>query len=131
VISFNFNIESPTATRERLMKGYRARRNFAIYTLLSMIVEQTPVLTGLARGNWQISIGAPPIGTTNRLDPDGSVTPFEEISKLGGVSPFANVFIGNNLDYIDDLENGTSGQAPEGIVRVVVPAFRAMNADVI
>ena len=129
MISVDFDLESPAATRERLSKGYRGRRNFLVYTLLSMLVEQTPVKTGLARGNWQIGVKVRPVGTIDRLDPDGDLGPLEELGKLRGASPFSDIFIGNNLDYIDELENGSSGQAPEGIMRVVLPAFRAMNGD--
>lgn len=131
MIQLNFNIESAQKARDRLAKGYRARRNFAIYTLMSMIVEQTPVKTGLARGNWQISIGARAQTSVNRRDPVGDMVVYEEMAKLRGASAFATIYLVNNLSYIEDLENGTSGQAPQGIVRVVMPAWRAMNRDAI
>ncbi len=96
-----------------------------------MVVEQTPVKEGFARGGWRFSFGSPVSGTTGRKDPDGQATVFEEVSRLKGVSPFATIFLGNTVPYIDDLENGTSRQAPDGILRVVVPAWRAMNVDLI
>lgn len=131
MISVNFNVESPQSARERLTKGYRARRNFAIYTLMSMIVEQTPVKTGLARGNWQIGIAVRPVASVLRRDPVGDMVVYEELGKLRGASAFAKIYIVNNLTYIGDLEEGSSTQAPQGIIRVVMPAFRAMNRDVI
>ena len=114
-----------------MAKGYRARRNFLVYELLSMVTDQTPKKTGLATGNWQISVGARNGSVLDRKDLGGGETVTEEITKLRGASAFATIHVFNNLHYISDLENGTSGQAPHGILRVVVPAFRAMNSDAI
>lgn len=130
MIDFNFNIPSPASVKERLAAGYRARRNYLVLELLSMIVYQTPVKTGKARGGWQVNIGAPVSGNTGRLDKEGSETIMQELAKLKGASPFAAVHLGNTVEYIDDLEQGSSGQAPDGILRVVVPAFRAIYGDV-
>lgn len=129
-MDIRFDIPSERSIKERLTSGYRARRNFLILELLSMVVIQTPVKTGKARGGWQLGIGAPPVGDIDRLDKEGFITPFEELTKLKGVSPFKTVYLGNNTEYIGTLEGGSSAQAPDGIVRVVMPAFRSMYGDV-
>lgn len=129
MISLDFNVESPAKVKDRLARGYRARRNFLVLELLSLTVYQTPVKTGKARGGWQLGIGAAPTGDTGRLDPEGSRTIMEELAKLKGSSPFAAIHLGNTVDYINDLEEGSSAQAPDGILRVVVPAFRSMYGD--
>ena len=128
MISVDFNLESESSVRGRLTSGYRGRRNFLVYELFSLIVYQTPYKTGLARGNWRITVGQRPSGAIDRKD-EGEGVIISEISSLKGSSVFANIFISNNLHYIEDLEEGSSGQAPSGILRVVVPAFRAMNQD--
>jgi hypothetical protein len=86
------------------------------------IVERTPVDTGRARASWTIVEG---------YSPDLSVAPegFQ-----GGASAAAAVqaarraqvkegfayVIANNLPYIVELENGSSKQAPHGMVRVAI-----------
>lgn len=130
MISVKFNIPGEKEMKERLARGYRARRNFLIAQLFSSIVYMTPVKTGKARGGWQISIGSRPASDVDRLDPEGGDTIIAELSNLKGASPFANVFISNLTDYIEQLEGGSSTQAPFGIVTVALPAFRAQYGDV-
>ena len=81
------------------------------------IVLKTPVDTGRARGNWLIGIGSVPQGVLDRLaSGDGSGVVFEELAKLASLQPFSIVWITNNLDYIEFLEQGSSRQAPNGMV---------------
>lgn len=129
-IDLNFNVETETSVRERLSKGYRARRNFLVVELLSMIVRATPVKDGYARGGWSVSIGAPSSTGPKPPDKDGAATILAGAMALRGGSPFQDVHLYNDVPYIKDLEEGTSTQAPDGIVRVVLPAFKSMYGDV-
>lgn len=129
-IEVNFNIESETTVRERLSKGYRARRNFLVAELLSMIVRSTPVKDGYARGGWYVTTGRAGTSAPRAPDKDGGLTILAGIMALRGASPFKDVFINNDVPYIEDLENGSSGQAPEGMVRVSLSAFKSMHGDV-
>ena len=129
-IEVNFNIESETTVRERLSKGYRARRNFLVAELLSMIVRYTPVKDGYARGGWYVTTGRASTSAPRAPDKDGGLTILAGIMALRGASPFKDVFINNDVPYIEDLENGSSGQAPEGMVRVSLSAFKSMHGDV-
>lgn len=130
MIDLVFDFPKPQAVRDRLAAGYRARRNFLVYQLFSYIVMGTPVLSGRARGGWQISVRSPSTSSPIRLDPDGTNTIGEEIANLKGAGAFLDIFIVNNIAYIDELERGTSQQAPDGMVKVAMSAFRAMNRDV-
>lgn len=129
-IEVNFNVENETTVRDRLSKGFRARRNFLVAELLSMIVRGTPVKDGYARGGWYVTLGAPSGSAQRPPDKDGANTILAGIMALRGASPFKDVFISNNVPYIEDLENGSSGQAPEGMIRVSLSAFKAMHGDV-
>lgn len=97
----------------------------ACIDLYRKIVERCPVDTGRAKSNWMIS-------TTVH---DGTVggeefTANEIISIIESeISDFSFdihddvVIIYNNLEYIEQLENGTSTQAPAGMVSVSLVEF--------
>lgn len=83
----------------------------------SAVVLSTPVDTGRARGNWFPSVDNP-VTTVDLASTDksgaGSVqraTAFIAMSPIGHT-----VWLSNNLDYIEKLENGSSKQAPNGMV---------------
>jgi len=72
---------------------------------LKRVVLRTPVDTGRARGNWQVTIGKP---ATNVIDVP--LTRQETIIKgsrvTSTVKPFDVIYISNNLSYIGILEFG-------------------------
>lgn len=112
------------------IKKVRKAYAFALY---SSIVKKTPVDTGRARGNWNISVGkedtsvddpssypkssgkyknksSPPPARLKHKDPSSFPDPKEDES----------IFISNNLPYITSLEYGSSKQAPAGMVGVTL-----------
>lgn len=88
----------------------------ATLELFSGVVKSTPVDTGRARGNWQTAVGSPVAGEIDREDKGGSKAIAEIVEKspegAGQVT-----YLTNNLPYIFALEEGSSTQAPEGMVR--------------
>lgn len=91
------------------------------------VVLATPHDTGRARGNWQISIGAPITEEIERLDPTGQATINANqtvIKSIQGKSRQGkrSIFLTNNLSYIQPLNEGTSSQAPAGFVEQAVRA---------
>lgn len=93
---------------------------------LSRIVLKTPVDTGRARGNWQVGINRPPKGEAERSDPGGGGTIQAGQAALANLPPYPIVYITNNLPYIERLEHGHSGQAPQGMVGVTIEELRAL-----
>ena len=79
------------------------------------IIDRTPVKTGLARGNTQIAINTAEMSATGTLDPDGGTAR----TRAAGVAQLLKIgdaaVIGNPLDYVEALENGSSSQAPAGM----------------
>lgn len=80
---------------------------------LRRIVRRTPVDTGRARGNWQVSLGEPAQGQLATLDTKGGATIAAGQQKLaqiglgvatGELPPI--VWISNNVPYILVLEEG-------------------------
>lgn len=89
---------------------------------LRRIILRTPVDTGLARGNWQLTINSPTDAVLTRVDASGGSAISAGISKLANIPPFTTIYIQNNLDYILNLEHGPgmSTQAPNGMVAITI-----------
>ena len=105
-------------------------RNLGIL-LFTAIVYDTPVDSGLARGSWFPSKGAPRTGGSQRIDPTGAVVTrhIQEVCMSAKVSDI--LFFMNNVHYIGELEYGWSKQSPEGMVRINVARIRRMLKDVV
>jgi hypothetical protein len=84
--------------------------------LYNRIVDKTPVDTGKAKANWNMSVDSVDTTVTDS-------TTRKLIGSLGGISPNGDstVWITNHLHYIYELEHGRSGQAPSGMVLVSIP----------
>ncbi len=82
-----------------------------------MIVKKTPVDTGRARGNWNVSVDS----IDRSVNEEATVPQTMNVKKGDGMKP---IFITNSLDYIHDLEDGTSTQAPRGMVAITVNEIR-------
>jgi hypothetical protein len=87
------------------------------FDLLRRIVFKTPVDTGRARGNWQTS-------TSGSNDSEVTGVGLDPISIAGpiiaGALPYGQITLFNNVKYIRRLEDGSSQQAPLGMVKVSI-----------
>ena len=94
------------------------------------VVLATPVDTGRARSNWIVSVGAPAGGTRAAFSPgsklgrgesnNASAAIAEGKAVINSKPPKAAIFISNNLNYIAELNNGSSKQAPKNFVNKAV-----------
>lgn len=81
--------------------------------LFRSVILDTPVDTGRARGNWQATLDSP---ATEEIENESmSVALAGVAANLGKVNDVS--FLANNLPYIEELEDGSSKQAPAGMVR--------------
>ena len=87
------------------------------FDAFGMVVKKTPVDTGRARGNWNVSVDS----VNRNVDKEAKRQQSPDIKKGDGLKP---IYITNSLDYIHDLENGTSKQAPNGMVAITVNEIR-------
>jgi hypothetical protein len=112
--------------------------------LLRRIVMKTPVDTGRARGNWQLTLkeraegevgedilDATAAGTGEQAQDANAVraagTVIEGAAKvLRGLKPFSICYITNNVPYIVYLEEGSSKQAPQGMVALSLHEMLSM-----
>ena len=90
--------------------------------MFSQVVIRTPVDTGRARGNWQVTFNTPAAGTIDYVDPSGRNTQAQISGKLSGWKQ-GDIWMTNNLPYARRLEYGWSKQAPSGFVRITVREF--------
>lgn len=89
--------------------------------ILVGVDQESPVDTGLFRGNWQAGVGTVPTAPLQRLAPGGESLG-TELSKLDAIesAPYSVVTIANNLPYAEALNSGHSQQAPAAFVEIVI-----------
>lgn len=99
----------------------------ACIDLYRRIVQRTPIDTGRAKANWQIStsdngsVRGSAGDSFSESDIQGLIA--SETSGLNITINDNQVIIYNNLEYIGALENGHSQQAPGGMVVVSLADF--------
>ena len=89
------------------------------------IISRTPVDTGMARGNWIVSAGAPVTFQVTAGDKSGSATIAAAANGVLSWSCQGSLFMVNNQPYIGTLEYGSSTQAPGGMVRLTLAEMEA------
>ena len=88
------------------------------FELFGQIIEKTPVDTGRARGNWNVSSDTPDYETTDSTQVQNP--------QLDDLNDFPDIYIANGLDYVVELEEGKSWKhAPNGIINPAIAAARA------
>lgn len=95
------------------------------------IISRTPVDTGMARGNWIVSAGAPVTFQVTAGDKSGSATLTAATNGTLSWSCQGSLFMVNNLPYIGTLEYGSSTQAPGGMVRLTLAEMQAWAASAV
>lgn len=83
------------------------------FEALKRIVNRTPVDTGRARGNWQVSAGAPIETELDVTDKAGGDTRSAGLAALQKADAYATTYISNNLPYIVVLEQGEYPNPPK------------------
>lgn len=94
--------------------------------ILEGVVNMNPVLSGRSRGNWYATIGAP----SGQYDEAGYASSAQEVVDRGtavisALAVLGAVYITNNTPYINELEKGSSKQAPQGMVQVTLDRLGA------
>lgn len=84
------------------------------------MIDRTPVDTGRAKGNWQTKLNETPTESLLRYDKEG-VEAKEELREVTSKATVDDkITISNCVTYTENLEYGSSKQAPEGMVRITV-----------
>lgn len=85
--------------------------------ILRDVVVPTPVKTGRARGNWQIT-ERDTTKDIDRLDKTGQTVISTESAKVKAGADL--YYITNNLPYIERLNDGYSDQAPKKFIETAI-----------
>lgn len=75
----------------------------------------TPVLTGKTRANNQVVINTAAMDEIGEVDPSGSAARARAASTAQQLKLGDTAVIGNPLDHVEDLENGSSKKSPGGM----------------
>jgi hypothetical protein len=94
--------------------------------MFKRVIYKTPVDTGRARANWQVTIGSQASGTVEIDDKSGGATMSKATAASAGFNAGDTIYLTNNLPYIRKLEEGSSQQAPTGMVALTVQEFAAV-----
>jgi hypothetical protein len=97
-------------------------RRYVLVNMGGAIIGDTPVLTGMLKGNWQTSVGAPKTSEIPLRPANLAVAELVDVAnKLKGDE---TVFIRNNRPYAVKIEYGHSKKRPEGMLRKNVVMYR-------
>lgn len=119
---FTLNLESRAADIEDKSNNRVAKFCALVH---QTVVLATPVDTGRARGNWDVSIGGSSKEPTDNIDQSGSNTIARGRAVAESRKPGQSVHIANNLPYIAKLNEGSSAQAPKLFVEQAIDEVSA------
>lgn len=92
------------------------------------LVLRTPVDTGRARGNWQTTVRQPAAGEVERADKGGGEAVADGANLVSRLELFEDTWLTNNVPYILALEDGSSQQAPSGMLAATMESLEAQFA---
>lgn len=88
-------------------------------SILQTLVLATPVDTGRARSEWQVSLGEPIEDEVGSIrSPQQTIDDGKEVLK--DRQPNGTIYIANNVPYIQRLNEGWSAQAPAGFIEKAI-----------
>jgi hypothetical protein len=88
----------------------------------------TPVDTGRARANWQVTLDTPATGFNDRArDKTGSKTIEAGVATVERAKPYQPIWMHNGVPYITYLEHGTEKMSPRAMVARTMERLRAMK----
>ncbi|MDO5554723.1 MAG: hypothetical protein Q4G68_13275 [Planctomycetia bacterium] len=112
--------------REATLHHISRRAVNAAQDIMAELVERTPVRTGTARGNWNLSLNEPDrTFDAGHADASGTVTINRGCEKLNDFVPGDKIIMTNATPYIGLLESGVSRQSPGGMVSAVATRLAA------
>lgn len=110
--------------REAVMQEATRRAN----RLADDLANRTPVDTGSAKDSWNVGVGEADLSYKDRSahfnpigEPEGT-----RIPELPGVAPWgSDLHVSNNVPYIQQLNAGSSKQAPAAFVELTIAEHTA------
>lgn len=97
------------------------KRKVALYCQRELTYA-TPVKTGRARANWQVSLGAAITSPTDNTSSQSAIAVANGV--VSGSRPEQAIVIANSVPYINKLNEGWSAQAPAAFVEATINRSR-------
>lgn len=97
--------------------------NETLAEVVKIAIMRTPVLTGYARGNWEINTNNNP--EEYPADPNGNPT-YERVKQQALQSGERDVYINNGVPYIGVLEFGGRGRPPHAMLRIAMMSAQSI-----
>ena len=88
------------------------------------VVDMSPVDTGRFKNNWNVNVSSIDRMTRDTTDASGAASKARADSALLSFTIGQNIYISNSLPYAQRLEDGYSGQAPAGMVKVTLTKYQ-------
>ena len=96
---------------------------------LRRLLQKTPVDTGHARGNWFVGDGEPVRAQVEGRTAGTAATEGQGV--IGGFDIRVNdLHLTNTVPYIERLEDGWSGQAPQGMAKQTVAELKRVSDQI-
>jgi len=117
-VSFASELRNFTVKAER--NAEKVFRDTTI-ALFSQIIKRTPVKTGRLRGNWQTDVNREKEAVIERSGAEAAIN--EVVLEASQANLGDSIYLTNNLPYAKVIEDGSSTQAPSGMVKVTALEF--------
>lgn len=93
-----------------------------LYDIGSTLVYYTPIKTGKASSNWNVTSASKSYNIREPVNGEKGLSSLTAISyQVQGIDAGETATFYNPVEYIEDLENGYSRQAPSGMVTPTMP----------
>lgn len=110
------------ALGERIERSIVGLQGHVMDAIQEHVITATPVKTGRARNGWRVGDGTPdttaetvgPFDTSGQVRIEANRAVCEQHKTLGPL------YLDNEIDYIKDLNDGSSQQAPAGFIQSAV-----------
>ncbi|HEX7048653.1 MAG TPA: HK97 gp10 family phage protein [Longimicrobiales bacterium] len=123
--------EGKDAATQRLRENAEKYMRALALEALARLMRKTPVDTGRARANWNVALGSPDRSTDeDRTIADAGRAQAEGVRVIAEFGPGRVLYVTNSLPYIQDLEDGRSKQAPQGMVKVTVAELKPLASRI-
>lgn len=119
-MAFDFDISK---FRSQLGEAVQKKAERITQQIVNGVIARSPVDSGAFRQSWNVSEGRPIYIQVGRGRGNGSPLPAPRIT-VTATTQFPVFYITNGQPYAEELENGSSGQAPAGMVRVTLASIR-------
>jgi hypothetical protein len=120
----SISVKTPKQFEDIMMKDLQKKTVDFAEKIFTGVVSRSPVREGSFRANWRITQGSRSRAKFVRRGSVDNPAPAPSVRKLRikkGKIPI--IYVSNNSPYAQKLEDGSSAQAPYGIISATMASF--------